>query len=84
MSTIGTLYEVYRTKSGSLMIHAARARQPRDRGEDQRKVARSLRAEADGLDRQAGLADDEGNRALACKCRAKAASLRLRADSSPV
>ena len=65
-------------------IHAARAWQPRDRGEDPRKVSRMLRAEADGLDRQAGFADDEGNRALACKCRAKAVSLRLRADSSPV
>lgn len=51
---------------------------------DVRRVAVRMHRQADGLERQAGFARDEGNDKLARECLAHAARLRREADSSPV
>jgi hypothetical protein len=49
---------------------------------DPRKVAQRMRMQADGLERQAGFARDEGNMRKSRECLAHAARLRIEAQSA--
>ena len=69
-----------RTGQISATVKACRAYRPANRETDLRKQAAELRLTADGFDRQATFADDEGKPSVAARARAESARLRAVAD----